>query len=550
MAVVPSQPVGLTTKDWSTPKFPVKVDATPGQTPGPGMMGTSRPSSKMNQPTNLAGGGFRDPNLMESGNPRVPINKYPSQRQPPQPDWSAPRFDAVPNPHPPVDPIAEACEYAAGITGNPTDGENANNKNDHAKAQVFHERMARFHQARHEDDHAAAHMAASGAHQQAARLAGDKVGYRRGITVDQLGTRARDCSVRANHLSGFGRGHGDEGQDGFTGATDPPVSEAQRRAMGAAAGGNSTLGIPQSVGKEFVEADPGGKLPQSKGDAGVGRYQLVDRQTGDCYDVAIPQHVQFSKDVGGAEAPEIQPRPLEAQPLKPRELEPRTMRGSDQGGWGTPSFPTAAPADAGTSEGARKAAQTRARGGGAKPTQTQTPHRPMSEQQLQQMGHNFMKGGMPPAQVFQQMHQYRQQHGMPHPGSKTSHDGPTSGAISTIGSGATKIASGISKAASVAGKTGTMINRASATAQRNTSNDAPAGWAPPRFGKDYGTSEGARKRAHGGGASKPGTAGGTPFTQKEAGLKAMVEHFQRQGATPEEMKKHIAGYYKGYGPHP
>lgn len=42
---------------------------------------------------------------------------------------------------------------------------------------------------------------------------------------------------------------------------DKPVSEAQRRAMGAAAGGHSTLGISQSVGKEFVEKDPGGKLP-------------------------------------------------------------------------------------------------------------------------------------------------------------------------------------------------------------------------------------------------------------------------------------------------
>jgi hypothetical protein len=35
-------------------------------------------------------------------------------------------------------------------------------------------------------------------------------------------------------------------------ATDPPVSEAQRRAMWAAAEGHSKLGIPESVGKEFV----------------------------------------------------------------------------------------------------------------------------------------------------------------------------------------------------------------------------------------------------------------------------------------------------------
>lgn len=46
----------------------------------------------------------------------------------------------------------------------------------------------------------------------------------------------------------------------------PPVSEAQRAAMGAAASGNSTLGIPKSVGKEFIDADKGGKLPVKKND--------------------------------------------------------------------------------------------------------------------------------------------------------------------------------------------------------------------------------------------------------------------------------------------
>lgn len=42
----------------------------------------------------------------------------------------------------------------------------------------------------------------------------------------------------------------------------PPKSEAQRRAMYAAAAGKSTLGIPKKVGKEFVEADKGKKLPK------------------------------------------------------------------------------------------------------------------------------------------------------------------------------------------------------------------------------------------------------------------------------------------------
>jgi hypothetical protein len=44
----------------------------------------------------------------------------------------------------------------------------------------------------------------------------------------------------------------------------PPVSEQQRKAMFAAAEGKSTLGIPTSVGKEFADSDPGGKLPEKK----------------------------------------------------------------------------------------------------------------------------------------------------------------------------------------------------------------------------------------------------------------------------------------------
>ena len=42
----------------------------------------------------------------------------------------------------------------------------------------------------------------------------------------------------------------------------PPKSEAQRRAMQAAAQGKSTIGIPKKVGKEFAKSDPGGKLPK------------------------------------------------------------------------------------------------------------------------------------------------------------------------------------------------------------------------------------------------------------------------------------------------
>ena len=44
----------------------------------------------------------------------------------------------------------------------------------------------------------------------------------------------------------------------------PPVSEKQSKAMRAAKAGKSNLGIPKSVGKEFSDSDPGGKLPKRK----------------------------------------------------------------------------------------------------------------------------------------------------------------------------------------------------------------------------------------------------------------------------------------------
>jgi hypothetical protein len=42
----------------------------------------------------------------------------------------------------------------------------------------------------------------------------------------------------------------------------PIRSQAQRGAMYAAAAGKSTLGIPKSVGQEFVASDKPGKLPE------------------------------------------------------------------------------------------------------------------------------------------------------------------------------------------------------------------------------------------------------------------------------------------------
>lgn len=45
----------------------------------------------------------------------------------------------------------------------------------------------------------------------------------------------------------------------------PPVSQAQRRLMWAAAGKKGGVGgVPQGVGEEFAKADPGGKLPEHK----------------------------------------------------------------------------------------------------------------------------------------------------------------------------------------------------------------------------------------------------------------------------------------------
>lgn len=63
--------------------------------------------------------------------------------------------------------------------------------------------------------------------------------------------------------------------DAIEARTDPPVSERQRRAMRAAAAGNSNLGISKSVGEEFSEADPGGKLPEVKKDNDNARYRVV-----------------------------------------------------------------------------------------------------------------------------------------------------------------------------------------------------------------------------------------------------------------------------------
>jgi 8-oxo-dGTP pyrophosphatase MutT (NUDIX family) len=62
----------------------------------------------------------------------------------------------------------------------------------------------------------------------------------------------------------------DEGQQKL-----PPVSEAQRRAMWAAASGHETSGILASVGREFASADPGGRLPAHARDMTRGGWQKI-----------------------------------------------------------------------------------------------------------------------------------------------------------------------------------------------------------------------------------------------------------------------------------
>ena len=61
---------------------------------------------------------------------------------------------------------------------------------------------------------------------------------------------------------------GEGGDPADPAAGDAPVSEEQRKAMAAAAGGKSDLDIPESVGKEFIDKDKGGELPEKADDEG------------------------------------------------------------------------------------------------------------------------------------------------------------------------------------------------------------------------------------------------------------------------------------------
>lgn len=59
----------------------------------------------------------------------------------------------------------------------------------------------------------------------------------------------------------------------------PAKSQAQYRAMQAAAHGNSTLGIPEKVGKDFAEATPNPKaLPPTVRKKGSPRAEVMRRR--------------------------------------------------------------------------------------------------------------------------------------------------------------------------------------------------------------------------------------------------------------------------------
>jgi hypothetical protein len=380
-------------RTWQAPKFPVKTDQ---QVPKPGMMGRSEPTtvrpnapgarvamnqqpskpSPMNQPSALgSGGGFRDPQLTSGGgNPRIPREKFPSPGSviPKDAMWDAPRFDQ--HPHPPINPAAEALEFAAGV-GDPDKAEQALSKNDHAKAGIFHERMARFHQSRSEDKAAAAHMAASGAHQQASRFTGDK--SPRKINFDRI---AREHSIRANSLSGFGRGFGSDVWDspefGHGTSRDQeghaaPLSKPELNKL--ASGRNiHVCAMPQDAASVIPSPAPSKTTvpPQAHGrasrDAGTpeGARKAAQTRAGGG---------QHEAQVYGPRGRINFPRQYAE---KARNVVPRPAINPER--WG----------DVGTAEGARKAAATRrAHAGPARPNVQNAHYHQKSDAQL----HYIMK---------------------------------------------------------------------------------------------------------------------------------------------------------------
>jgi len=113
----------------------------------------------------------------------------------------------------------------------------------------------------------------------------------------------------------------------------PSVSQAQRGAMAAAAAGKSNIGIPKSVGQEFMAADKGGKLPARK-EKPVKKYAKggyvfdnPDRARGG---PPVTQHSQFMKTPDPFRTSieeQDYPKKQADAPVKSKSLKPVVPRG-------------------------------------------------------------------------------------------------------------------------------------------------------------------------------------------------------------------------------
>jgi len=109
--------------------------------------------------------------------------------------------------------------------------------------------------------------------------------------------------------------------EGMAKGVDESVSEPQHNAMEAAAHGNSTLGIPQSVGKEFAEADKGKPMPPAKDNLFM--KKAMDWMKSKGMDTA-----EFESAMGGMDAEEEEPEEV-TQGFKNVEQEAEDRRARD-----------------------------------------------------------------------------------------------------------------------------------------------------------------------------------------------------------------------------
>lgn len=102
----------------------------------------------------------------------------------------------------------------------------------------------------------------------------------------------------------------------------PPETEAQRKAMASAAEGKSKLGIPAKVGKEFMDADDGGKLParkepEDRADA-LHKKGLISEKARDAAKAKAKSAAKVDEEIEGG--PEIKPvKPAGKDDDKPKK---------------------------------------------------------------------------------------------------------------------------------------------------------------------------------------------------------------------------------------